>query len=216
MVKQAPSLYPDVQAFVDSLPTSFAEISSERQTLLQQLAAYITQQENAGLPTDLMFICTHNSRRSHFGQIWAQMLATYYGFDKIQTYSGGTEATAFNPNAITALRSAGLQIDGHPQKQNPHYDVRYGVDISPITAWSKVYSDLTNPQQGFCAIMTCDEANEACPIVVGAAKRIPLTYMDPKISDGTPQQAETYAARSRQIATEMSFVFNQVRLQIAR
>ncbi|MEM7375492.1 MAG: protein-tyrosine-phosphatase [Bacteroidota bacterium] len=210
MVKQAPSLYPDIQAFVASLSSSFEEISSERRALLHQLATYISQQERTGMPTDMIFICTHNSRRSHFGQIWAKVLANSYGFDKVQTYSGGTESTAFHPHAIRALRGQGFQIEGDLQQENPHYQVQYGTNIPPIEAWSKVYSDPTNPQQGFCAIMTCDEANEACPIVFGAAHRIPLTYVDPKVSDGTPQQAEIYTARSRQIATEMAFVFAQV------
>ena len=47
-------------------------------------------------PIQLMFVCTHNSRRSHISQQRAQASAAYLNVDNVQTFSGGTEATAFN------------------------------------------------------------------------------------------------------------------------
>ena len=58
--------------------------------------------------------------------------------------------------------------------------------------------------------MTCSSADSGCPFVLGSDKRIPITYEDPKVSDGTPQQTETYLNRSLQIATEMKFVFSSL------
>ena len=58
--------------------------------------------------------------------------------------------------------------------------------------------------------MTCDSANEACPIVFGASIRIPIMFLDPKAFDNTPQQAEKYQERSLQIATELKYVFSKI------
>mgnify|MGYP001951124988 CR=1 FL=1 len=77
-----------------------------------------------------------------------------------------------------------------------------------VIAFSKQFSDAFNPASEFAAIMTCSSADKGCPIILGCDKRIAITYEDPKQSDGTPQQTETYLKRSLQIATEMKFVFS--------
>ena len=47
-------------------------------------------------------------------------------------------------------------------------------------------------------------------LLLGAEKRIPITFEDPKAFDNTPQQAEKYNERSLQIATELFYVFSQI------
>ena len=47
--------------------------------------------------------------------------------------------------------------------------------------------------------------------ISGAEKRIPITFEDPKEFDNTPQQAEKYEERSLQIASEMFYVFSQIK-----
>ncbi|MEZ4777210.1 MAG: protein-tyrosine-phosphatase [Bacteroidia bacterium] len=201
---------PKVSQFVSDLKKSDERLETDRKNRLTEISDFIRRKKAQGEQAALIFICTHNSRRSHFGQIWAQVLADYYGVSGVKTYSGGTEATAFNPNAITALRKTGFEISAISDSPNPQYEVAYGENIPPLTVWSKVYSDPANPQSRFCAIMTCSEADEACPAVFGAEIRISLPFDDPKKSDGTPAQAETYAQRSRQIAAELDFVFQQL------
>ena len=66
----------------------------DRKTLLDDLTDYVITQTAAGSPVRLIFICTHNSRRSHMAQLWAQTAAAYHGVAAIETFSGGTEATA--------------------------------------------------------------------------------------------------------------------------
>jgi arsenate reductase len=58
--------------------------------------------------------------------------------------------------------------------------------------------------------MTCSHADGNCPMITGAEKRIPITFEDPKISDGTVQQKEVYKERSLQIATELKYVFSEI------
>ncbi|MEM9731475.1 MAG: protein-tyrosine-phosphatase, partial [Myxococcota bacterium] len=128
----------------------------------------------------------------------------------VAVFSGGTETTAFNPRAVAAMERAGFVIET-PGGENPRYLVSYADGAEPIACFSKVYDDPVNPSEGFAAVMTCSSADEACPVVQGAAERVSITYEDPKASDDTPEETDTYDARCRQIATEMLFVFSRVK-----
>jgi arsenate reductase len=192
---------------MDQSLLEFDRITAERRAPLDELAGYIRDEIQAGRLARMIFICTHNSRRSHMSQIWAQTAAAHYGLDGIETYSGGTEATAFNPRAVAALRRAGFEINPTDDNENPVYTVRYGEAGPSMEAFSKVYSDPPNPTSDFCAVMTCSNADEACPYVQGASHRVSITYDDPKDADGTEQEAEVYDERSLEIGREMFYVF---------
>ena len=56
----------------------FSGLSKERKKILDLLVAFIQEKKTAQAPIKLHFICTHNSRRSHLSQIWAQAMAAYY------------------------------------------------------------------------------------------------------------------------------------------
>ena len=59
--------------------------------------------------------------------------------------------------------------------------------------------------------MTCSDADESCPVITGAEYRTTIKYEDPKQFDGTPQAEAGYEERSRQIGTEMLYVFSKVK-----
>jgi arsenate reductase (thioredoxin) len=210
MPAQALALHPELARYVESLPPDQAAIPDERKQTLDQIAAFVVAEHAAGRTAKLVFICTHNSRRSHMSQIWATTAAAFHGVERIETYSGGTEATAFNPRAIAALRRAGFEVAEPPGSDNPHYQLGYAPDRPSIEAFSKVFSDAPNPTAEFAAIMTCSEADKACPFVPGATLRISLPYEDPKQADGTPEEQARYDERSRQIAAEMFYLFGKV------
>lgn len=197
-----------IQEYIETLDTAI--LSEERKTILQPLIAYINSKIREAQPIQLNFICTHNSRRSHLAQVWAQTMSVYFNVSKIECYSGGTEATAVYPMVIAILENAGFKISKEGDNKNPNYSIKYAREKDPIIGFSKKYDDELNPDRDFAAIMTCSQAGEGCPFVAGSEKRIPIMYEDPKISDGTPQQKETYSERSNQIATEMKYVFSQI------
>ena len=203
-------LYPGLHAYVDECLADFDRIPDERKRTLEKLAAFVEKQQQAGEEAKLTFICTHNSRRSHLSQVWAQTAASFYGIPKVATYSGGTEATAFNPRAVAALRRAGFRFEDETSDRNPVYKVTSHDGAAPMKAFSKVYSDDPNPQRDFCAVMTCSQADKACPSVKGASMRLTIPYEDPKAFDNTPQETEKYDERCQQIALEMLYVFSQV------
>lgn len=203
-------LFPALEGYLSSL-SNFQDIPAERKAVLMPLAAYIREKQVAGLPVKLTFICTHNSRRSHFGQVWAQIAAWRYGVEPIDCFSGGTETTACNPRTVAALERAGLEARAITESENPVYLFRYADGVNPLVAFSKIYNQAPNPGKGFAAIMTCSQAEENCPFVAGAEKRFSIMYEDPKASDGRPDETAVYDARCRQIAEEMLYVFYLVK-----
>jgi arsenate reductase len=197
-----------VQNVLDDL--KFDGISLSRKRELDQLSDYIINSLQKHKKAQLTFICTHNSRRSHLCQVWAQIAARYYQIDDVHCFSGGTEATAVYPRIIKTLKNQGLEVVKANKKEKPKYYLEYSEIMPPIKAFSKLFDHPANPTSNFVAVMTCDHASENCPFVPGAEKRLSLNYLDPKISDGTTQQKAVYEERSLQIATEMKYVFSKV------
>jgi protein-tyrosine phosphatase/arsenate reductase len=191
--------------------SEFDQISGERKQELQKLATYIGKQLAAKQPVDLLFICTHNSRRSHIAQIWAQTAAAYYNVPMVRTFSGGTEVSAFNPNAVAALQRTGFNIKKTTDGSNPIYLVEYSSTAKPMTAFSKKYGDAPNPKQSFAAVMTCANADKTCPYVTGASLRVATHYDDPKASDGTAQESQVYDNCVKQISRELLYAFSLVK-----
>ena len=203
------NLYPEIEETIKGLVLE--NIPENRKKTLNPLIDFIQAKLAKSEPVDLNFICTHNSRRSHLSQVWAQALTYYYQVENVTCYSGGTEATALFPMVAETLKKQGFQIQILSQENNPVYAIKYAENTLPIIGFSKRFDNDFNPKSGFAAIMTCDSAHEACPFVSGADMRIPITYEDPKAFDKTPQQHEMYLERSLQIATELKYVFSAIK-----
>ena len=202
----SPLFYPNLAETIANLP--FTAISSERLQLLDEMATYLRAKMKQGEEIRLNFICSHNSRRSQFSQIWAQTAATYYGIEA-NCYSGGVEVTAFNPRAVAAIQRDGFKVV-KKEGENPVYFVFYSGDGQPIVAFSKLYDDAINAPKDFAAVMTCDHADENCPVISGAERRFPLRFEDPKDFDDSPLEEKMYTERSRQIGAELMYLFKKV------
>ena len=183
-------------------------IPLSRKVLLTQIIDYIKSKIDNNQEINLNFICTHNSRRSQLSQVWAKVASVYYGTE-INSYSGGVEVTAFNERAIDSLVRSGFSIL-FENSINPKYEISYSENENPIIAFSKLFDDDFNKADYFAAIMTCSDADENCPYIPKAEKRIPLRYEDPKSHDDTPIESEKYDERSLQIASEMFYIFSQI------
>jgi protein-tyrosine-phosphatase len=203
------SFFPEVSKYSDYRISEFSQIPQERKIKLEKISSFVKENLDTK-QVNLIFICTHNSRRSHISQIWAQVAANYYCFNNVFTYSGGTESTAFNPRAVRALRKTGLKIEKTNEENNPLYLVTFSSEFESIKAFSKKFSHEMNPQDGFCAIMTCSQADEACPYVPGARERVAIPYDDPKAFDGTDLEESKYDERCQQISREMFYIFSKV------
>mgnify|MGYP003112326513 FL=1 len=202
-------IFDQIEQAISKLNTD--KISEERKEILKPLADFIQSKTDTLEPIRINFICTHNSRRSHLSQVWAQTLAFYFNVKNVQCYSGGTESTALFPMVAQTLKNTGFQIETISEGKNPIYSIKY-VDNEPaVIGFSKKLDDDFNPKSEFAAVMTCSQADGGCPFIAGAEKRIPITFEDPKAFDNTSQQAEKYQERSLQIATELMYVFAQIK-----
>ena len=202
-------MFPKIKSTIDQV--SFETISEERKQVLAPLIQFIQSKVNNELTIRLNFICTHNSRRSHLSQVWAQTAAAYHNIENVFCYSGGTEATALFPKVAETLVNTGFEVKIISEGDNPIYAIKYNTNDHPVIGFSKSYEDDFNPQSEFAAILTCSQADGGCPFIAGAEKRIPITFDDPKAFDNTPLHTEKYQERSIQIATEFLYVFSQIK-----
>lgn len=203
-------LLPAIRQYLSLAAQDADLIASGRKAALQKIADGVAISLQATGKAALIYVCTHNSRRSHMGQLWAIAAAAYYDIQGIAGYSGGTEITAFNPHAIKALQEAGFNIPASSHDANPHYKIGYALNAPEIIAFSKKYMDPPNPTTDFIAVMTCSHADEHCPFVAGATLKVATPYDDPKEGDGKPEQEQLYRERCREIATEVLYTFKLV------
>jgi protein-tyrosine phosphatase/arsenate reductase len=200
----------EIKNLCESLTKQFDSIPEKRKEILEKITRYIQQRKDLNKPISLVYICTHNARRSFFGQIWAQTAASFYNIANCTTYSGGMEVTRCHPNAVKALQNQGFEVKVKENVTNPIYELSFGGD-EKIICFSKLYNDKTNPSQDFAAIMVCSDAETNCPFIPEATLRISTTYDDPKEFDGTPNESEKYVERATQIAIECLYVFSNIK-----
>lgn len=202
-----------LQIFIDQVLEEFDEISPERRETLNDISEMISSRLVLGENANLTFICTHNSRRSHMSQVWAETAAFYYGIDQVFTYSGGTDETACNIRTIQALQRAGFSVSDSTYGDNPVYLIQYSDKRPPIKAYSKLYNHGDNPQEEFIALMCCSKADRQCPVVQGSSSRFAIHYEDPKECDDTSEETEVYDERCWEIAREMFYIMSTVNLE---
>ncbi len=208
------NLIEPLRAYVSQIVGELDQVTEDRRETLDYVAAQIATRKRHGKAANLIFICTHNSRRSHMSQLWAQTAAYYYGLDEVNSFSGGTEATACNTRTVTALRRVGFSVVGTTEGENPLYLIQFSDDRPPVRVYSKLYHADGNPKEDFIALMCCSKADQSCPVVLGAACRYAIHYVDPKQCDDTQEETSTYNARCREIAREMFYIMSQVRKRL--
>lgn len=200
-------MYPLLKNTVNELKNSFTEIPSERKILLDDIAEKLGNWLKNRNEAPLIYICTHNSRRSQMAQIWMWLALKEAGLTHISVWSGGTEATAFHPNAQKAMSSAGFLIhDIGGQKVT----VLSSDHDDPLVCDSALFTDFTKKLPEFAAIMTCDDADHNCPFVPGASLRISQTYTDPKWSDNSDETEKVYFTTSLMIGREQFYITQQL------
>ena len=110
----------------------------------------------------LLFICTHNSARSHMAE---GLVNAFYG-DRLEAHSAGTEPSRVNPLAIRVMAEIGIDISGHHSKGVEEFldqDLEYVVTV-------------------------CDHANETCPFFPGGKERIHRGFQDPAAAEGSEDE----------------------------
>jgi arsenate reductase len=203
-------MYPKIELIISKLLLSFDSIPSPRKQKLIELAAQLKLAFSSANALNLVFVCTHNSRRSHMGQLWAKLAAHYYGFENVNSFSAGTEVTELNSNVIEMLQKVGYKVSTFQNVSNPAYLIEFGENQS-LTCFSKLIEHKSNPKADFFAIMMCTEAEANCPFVPGAIHRIGLPFDDPKVYDNTIKVSDAYLSTFEEIGLQILFLFNQIK-----
>lgn len=214
-------LHPKLREHAAYLTTTFDRIDAVHRDAGEKLAHWIAANYRPGQPLEVIVVCTGNSRRSILGSSMGNLAAAYYGLPEIRFHSGGTDPTAFNSRTVATLRSIGFEIEptgqeaprGEPDTANLIHRIRW-ADGFEMLEFSKRYSDASNPQSGFAALMVCSEADEGCPLVKGAALRLSMPFLDPKTYDGGAFESAKYAERRDDIGRVMLAVMLQARRAI--
>jgi hypothetical protein len=217
-------LDPRVRAHAEWLTTSYDLIDEPHRQAGAKLVEWLVSNHRTGEPLHVTVICTGNSRRSMLGAVLGNIASAYHGLPEIRFHSGGTAPSAFNRRTIATLQAIGVDIEptgseaprGEPDTPNPIHRVRWGSSRPgepplEMTEFSKTYQDPANPSTGFAALLVCGEADAACPAVIGASVRISMPYLDPKLFDDSPYEAQKYAERRDDIGRLMLSVLSQVR-----
>ena len=191
---------------IKSLQKEAHLIPEERKEILVEIAQEISKQLEDKGESSVIFVCTHNSRRSQLSELWMRAAAQHYKIDQLQSFSGGTEVSAFNKRMVDALIRTGFYILKKEEQVNPSYYARLDQNESPVRMFSKKYDDPYNPQGDFIAVMVCAQADKECPFVPGADARIALPYEDPKYADNTPEEQAVYDAKVQEIGREIIFM----------
>tara|TARA_B100000768_G_C11268665_1_gene372327 strand:- start:828 stop:1442 length:615 start_codon:yes stop_codon:yes gene_type:complete len=201
-------MYPLISQIIELLDRQ--KFDESRLSVLNELSAYLLGEIQEGKIPKVNFICTHNSRRSVLAQTWMTVLAGSFNL-KVKSFSGGTEVTEVNKRVIYSLRRMGFSVISDELELNSNYEITFSDSLEPIICFSKLFSDEVNPSVGFLAVMTCGSADENCPIVPGAERRLPIKYEDPKKFDDSPLESLMYDARSIEIAAELYYVLFNVK-----
>lgn len=189
-------------------------ISEDRRQLLINIADKIIEEYKKKGFLNLNFICTHNSRRSQMGQVWAFFAAEYFTIKDIRSFSGGTEVTAFHRNTVKCLQKVGFEFSVLDfSHQNPKYLITFNGTEKSMIGFSKTYDEKIN-ELPYIAITTCDSADQNCPFIPDAIYRFHLPYTDPKNFENTEFQQEKYLETCKKIAAEIFTIFKIVKENI--
>lgn len=203
----------NLQGNTAQLVREFDQIPQERKDQLVKIGEALISKKAETNEASALFVCTHNSRRSHIADTWFKFGLVYYGVSGFASYSGGLEATAFNPSTLAALERVGFTLAYNKKVDNPV------VSITPgnFPVWqmkSKKYTHQINPKSDFMAIMVCSDADKSCPVMAGASGRFSLPYDDPRYYDNTPSEELKYDETVATIGREMLYLIHYIKREI--
>ncbi|HQR06652.1 MAG TPA: hypothetical protein PLN21_07515 [Gemmatales bacterium] len=203
-------LFPKIKQYLDDQSVKLVRVAEAHQAALYELSRWIARREKK--PSDIIMVCTGNSRRSILGATMGNIVAAYRNKNHLRFHSAGTAPSAFNSRTIATLKEIGLVIEatgsqakvGAKKEANPHYRIEWGKGANTsVVEYSKLLDDVALPGRDFAAVMVCDDADAKCPTVAGADLRVSMTFLDPKAFDGTKEESAEYGKTRDLLAQTM-------------
>jgi arsenate reductase len=110
----------------------------------------------------VLFLCTHNSARSHMAE---GFLRTLFG-NRYEVCSAGTDPNEVNPLSVKVMAEVGIDISDHQSNS---------VEDFLDQEWDYV-------------VTVCDRANETCPFFPGGKEKIHRGFGDPAALKGSEDE----------------------------
>ena len=136
-------------------------------------------------PARVLFLCTGNSARSQMAQAILEQMAG----GMVTVASAGSHPKPLHPNAVKAMREAGIDISG---RQSRHLSASTGQRFDYV-------------------ISLCDRLREICPEFPGATEVIHWSIPDPGAESGS--DADTYPvfrAVAADLRTRIGFLLARI------
>lgn len=111
----------------------------------------------------IYFLCTGNSCRSQMAEGWAKK---YLDGEKWEVRSAGIEVHGLNPNAVKAMKEAGIDISDHTSDL---------IDTNYLNN-----ADLV--------VTLCGDAADKCPVTPPSVRREHWGFDDPAKAQGTEEE----------------------------
>lgn len=109
----------------------------------------------------IYFLCTGNSCRSQMAEGWAKELLPDW-----QVFSAGIEAHGLNPNAVKAMKEAGIDISAQTSNIIDR-EILHHADM---------------------IVTLCGDAADKCPVTPKHVKRVHWGFDDPAKAEGNAEE----------------------------
>ena len=123
----------------------------------------------------VLFLCTHNSARSHMAEAFLRK----YAGDRFEVYSAGMHPTELHPLMKKVMKEMGFDMRGHEVKRLKQY--------------------LGTTHFGYI-ITVCARAESECPVFPGVSIRIYWPFYAPSEFEGTEEEK---LAKFRQVRDQI-------------
>ena len=170
--------------------------NQKRKKRLDNIASVIN--ENLNKTRSIVFLCTHNSRRSQICEVWGKVFAEIYR-KKININSAGAFKTVVHSQVYESIVKCGLVVDN---KKEIFFDKK------KFKLNSKTIDSLT--MKNFIAVMTCSNAEKSCPNDPRSIRNIKMFFNDPRIYDETDKMSREYLNTTIYIAEELNYIFKNI------
>lgn len=198
--------------YINIIEKTENSIDTERKNELLEISKYISDKAKNNKEFYPVFICTHNSRRSIFCEVWFWLATKYYNKTNLLPLSAGVDINTINPRTIEALRRAGFDIYKNDKiNLNPPYAIILNPKKEVLLINSKKYEFPMVFDKNYCEIMVCSDKEMTCPVFERKSKRFSIPYTDLRTSDNSSTEQKDYDARCKQIAAEMFFIVKNIR-----
>ena len=170
--------------------------NQKRKKRLDNIASVIN--ENLNKTRSIVFLCTHNSRRSQICEVWGKVFAEIYR-KKININSAGAFKTVVHSQVYESIVKCGLIVNN---KKEIFFDKK------KFKLNSKTTDSIT--MKNFIAVMTCSDAEKSCPHDPKSIRNIKMFFNDPRIYDETDKMSREYLKTTTYIAEELNYIFKNI------